>query len=95
LSEIDGINPWIPIQPNPPGLSRANSPQKSHSPPQNHHSDRVEISNVARFLSQIASMPDIRPEKVEALRNALFQGAYDINANLSEALEKLLDENQI
>ena len=93
MSEIDGINGWLPIQPNPPGPSQTNRPQSSSSPPP--HSDQVEISSIALFLSKIASMPDIRPEKVEALRNAFLQGNYDVDTRLSQALDGFLDEYQI
>jgi len=95
MSEIDGIRSGFhpsPIQPNLPKTSQANRTQNSAGLPQ--HSDRVEISNVARFLSQIASMPDIRPEKVEALRNALLQGNYDVDTRFSQALDRFLDEYQ-
>jgi len=96
MSEIDGIGSWFqssPIQPNHPRPSQADKAQDPSSPPP--HSDQVEISSVARFLSQIASMPDIRPERVEALRSALLQGNYDVDNRLSQALDRFLDEYQI
>ena len=96
MSEIDGISNWFPPSPIQPKLSRpslTNEAQANSATPL--HSDKVEISNAALFLSKIASMPDIRPEKVEALRNAILQGNYYIDTLLQEALENFLDEYQI
>ena len=95
MSEIDGIGSWFqssPIQPSHSRPSQANKAQNASSPP---HLDQVEISSVARFMSQIASMPDIRPQKIEALRNAILQGNYDVDTRLSQALDHFLDEYQI
>ena len=96
MSEIDGINASYqpsPIRPNLSSALGANKAQDSSGTPL--HSDKVEISSVALFLSKVASMPDIRPEKVEALRSAILQGNYDVDARLPEALDNFLDEYQI
>ena len=55
-------------------------------------SDKVEISPVAQFLSKIAEMPDIRPEKVESIRQALAEGSYDIDGKVPAALDRLFEE---
>ncbi len=55
--------------------------------------DRVEISERARLLGQIASMPDIREEKVQEIRQQLADGSYDLEGKLSEALDRLLQEH--
>lgn len=57
--------------------------------------DQVQISQAALFLSKIAQMPEIRAEKVEAVRQALAEGTYNIEGKLSVALEKFLDENLV
>ena len=54
--------------------------------------DQVEISQVARYLSEIASMPEIRAEKVEKATQALSNGSYDLDTKFPIALERLLDE---
>ena len=54
--------------------------------------DQVEISDKARFLSQIADMPDIRQDKVDQIRRQLADGTYDIDGKLPTALDRLLKE---
>ncbi len=54
--------------------------------------DQVEISERARFLSKIASMPDIRQEKVDQVKQQLTDGTYDINGKLSVAFDRLFAE---
>ena len=54
--------------------------------------DKVEISQVARYLSELASMPEIRAEKVEQVSQALANGTYDLNGKFPIALDRLLDE---
>jgi len=57
--------------------------------------DSVEISQMARFMNEIAMMPEIRTEKVNAVREALANGTYDVEGNLSAALDRLLEEHPI
>ena len=54
--------------------------------------DQVQISQMALFLSKIATMPEIRAEKVESIRQALADGTYDLEGNLSKGLDMLLEE---
>ena len=96
MSEIDGIsNLFQPSHIQPTNLRPAQAGKAQNASAPSHQPDKVEISSVARFLSQIASMPGIRQEKVESLRNALLEGAYNVNDHLADALENLLQENQI
>lgn len=55
--------------------------------------DQVEISQIAHFLDRVSSLPDVRTEKVEAVRQALENGSYDVDGRLSEALDQFLEEN--
>ena len=54
--------------------------------------DAVEISSVARFLSDVAAMPNIRPEKVEEVRQALADGSYDLDGKVGPAVERMIEE---
>ena len=58
----------------------------------NNGEDQVEISDRARYLSQISDMPDIRQEKVNQIKQQLAEGTYDINGKFSMAFDKLIDE---
>ena len=89
INRVEGYQKLPPIGPSPGG-----KPRNGPSMPQAGKSeDQVQISQAALFLSKIAQMPEIRAEKVEAIRQSLADGTYDIDGKLSVALEKFLDEN--
>lgn len=54
--------------------------------------DHLEISSVGRMLEQIQDLPEIRHEKVAALRKAIASGTYDTPDRMNLALDRLLDE---
>jgi negative regulator of flagellin synthesis FlgM len=54
--------------------------------------DEVEISSQGELLSKMSEIPDIRHEKVAALKAAIASGTYDTDARLGKALDRLLDE---
>jgi len=92
MNDIQGINGFGGLEPvRPQGESLSGSARAVPEAPD--EGDQVEISPIARFLSQIAAMPDIRQDKVESIREALANGTYDVDANLSEALDMLIQEN--
>jgi len=93
MNDIHGINGYRGL-----GAIRPYSAAGSGSPGSHHigdslkSGDRVEISLMARFLSQAADTPSVRTEKVETLRAALGAGDYDVEAKLPQALDRLLDD---
>ena len=54
--------------------------------------DRVEISQMARFLDRISRLPDIRHEKVDAVRREIAKGTYVTAEKLAQAIDNLLAE---
>ena len=54
--------------------------------------DQVQISDIAVYLNEIAKLPEVRTDKVQAIQQALAEGTYDIEGKLSAALDKFLDE---
>ena len=52
--------------------------------------DRVEISELAGFLSQLSQLPDVRAEKIVQVRNAIQNGTYETPEKLNAALDKVL-----
>ena len=54
--------------------------------------DEVNISDAARLVEQIQQMPDIREDRVNAVRQQIADGAYETSDKLNAALERLLDE---
>lgn len=58
-------------------------------------SDRVDISDRAKFLSQLAAMPDERSELVDRVRRELAEGTYETSERLDAAVSNLLDELEV
>jgi negative regulator of flagellin synthesis FlgM len=54
--------------------------------------DSLEISDAGRLAEQMAQIPDIRQERVDAIRAQIASGAYETDAKMSVALDRLLDE---
>ena len=47
---------------------------------------------LGQLLKLIGSLPEIRHEKVEGVRQKIDHGQYDIGTNLDAALDKVLEE---
>lgn len=54
--------------------------------------DNINSTPLGRLLKLIATMPEIRQNKVSELRTQISDGQYDINHNLNEALDRVLEE---
>lgn len=52
--------------------------------------DRVEISELATFLNQLAELPEARARRIVAVRNQIEQGTYETAQKLDIATERLL-----
>ena len=67
----------------------AGAQESAHSAPIN---DEVSISSAGQLLDKLAQMPDIRQDRVDQIRAAIAEGAYETDAKLNMALDRLLDE---
>ena len=54
--------------------------------------DRVEISDLARFFSQLADLPADRARKIVDVRSAILTNTYESDAKLSVAVDRLLSD---
>lgn len=54
--------------------------------------DRVELSEHARALDALRSMPDVRMDKVNEIRAAIAAGTYETEGKLAIAVERLMRE---
>jgi anti-sigma28 factor (negative regulator of flagellin synthesis) len=54
--------------------------------------DEVDISEAARFAEMVQQMPEMREDRVEAVRQQIADGTYETSARLNAAVERLLDE---
>ncbi len=54
--------------------------------------DEVNISDAARLIEQVKQAPDIRQDRVQAIRAQIASGTYETSDKLSKAVSGLLDE---
>ena len=54
--------------------------------------DRAEISEAARLLNMLASVPDVRMDRVRELQELITSGQYETPERIERAVEKLLEE---
>jgi negative regulator of flagellin synthesis FlgM len=72
-----------------PHARRVDAPQQTRgAQPQ----DEVQISSAADFVSQVQQLPDVRGDRVAAIRAAIADGTYETPAKLDAALDGLLNE---
>ena len=55
-------------------------------------SDQLDISEAGQLASKLSEIPDIRHDRVQALRTAIQNGTYDTHDKLNAAVDRLLDE---
>ena len=92
MNDIQGIGSSRQVRVIRPQMTPTNDRAASAYTPQA-RADEVEISQIARYLSKVAMLPEVRSDKVEGIRAALAEDSYDVDGKLSEALDKLIDEN--
>lgn len=54
--------------------------------------ENVNCTPIGQLLKKIASLPEVRQEKVLKIRRQLNRGQYDLNGHLDVALDKVLEE---
>jgi negative regulator of flagellin synthesis FlgM len=54
--------------------------------------DRVELSDHARLLDRLRSLPEVRQELVDRVRDEIASGKYESPEKLDEALQRLLQD---
>lgn len=84
--EINRVDPAYPRRPHRSSdLFRTDAPTSAPG-------DSVSSSPQARLREQLRGAPDVRVDRVAALKLQIEAGTYDVDALLSSALDKLLDE---
>ncbi|MBI3839759.1 MAG: flagellar biosynthesis anti-sigma factor FlgM [Planctomycetia bacterium] len=84
-SQIHGAQPI-----NAPHTARAK--EACSAPASSSTGDRLDISEAGQIAGRLAEVPDIRADRVQELRTAILNGAYETDAKLDIALDRLLDE---
>ncbi len=57
-----------------------------------HGADQLDISPEADMISRIRDVPDIRADRVAAIRAQIADGVYETNEKLDVAIGRLFDE---
>jgi flagellar biosynthesis anti-sigma factor FlgM len=78
--------------PQPINAPHALRAAQSAPPASRSDSDQLQISAAGQLASQFSEIPEIRQDRVDALRAAIAEGNYDTTERLSAALDNLLDE---
>lgn len=60
--------------------------------PRQRMNDEVSLSENARLLAMLKSMPDVRADKIEAAKSLIASGGYDDPDFLSVSLDRLMNE---
>lgn len=55
-------------------------------------SDRVELSDQARFLSKLKQLPEVREDLVSSVKSQIDAGNYDTDERFDTAVNALLDD---
>ncbi len=88
--EIQGpgnINKAQRIEPTSP----VNRAEKTEQSTPVSREDAVELTEISKLLSRLSSTPEIRHERVEAIRQEIERGEYLTDDKLNSAVNRLID----
>ncbi len=54
--------------------------------------ESIDATPIGRVLKQIASLPEMRREKILTVRRQITEGKYDVKQRLDLALDKVLED---
>jgi negative regulator of flagellin synthesis FlgM len=74
------------------GPHRAGPPTPAASSPATGVPDQVDISPLADLVAQARDLPEIRADRVAAIRAQIAAGTYETADKLQVAVDRLLDE---
>ncbi|MFO0827531.1 MAG: flagellar biosynthesis anti-sigma factor FlgM [Phycisphaerales bacterium] len=89
-SGYGGVGPLS--RPTTEPTSRGSGAERLDAPQRDGHRDRVELSEHARWLEALRTMPPIRAEKVAQVKAAIANGTYETDDKLNLAIDRLLDD---
>ena len=73
---------------------RTATPQPTAQPERVSTVDQLDISREGDLVSRIHEIPDVRTDRVEAIKAQIEAGVYENDDKMEAALEQLLDEIQ-
>ena len=54
--------------------------------------ENINTTPIGKVLKEIASLPEVRRQKILSVRQQLTEGKYDLNKRLEDALDKVLED---
>lgn len=90
MNEINNVNGIPSLDPNLRLLGRTSAGTPSQAPLVS--GDSVEISEVAQLMGKLRSLPEIREDVVNQLRQEIEAGTYETPQRIERTVEILLDE---
>lgn len=92
MSDIAPISPVSATRPEGGGPVERDPARRGADARPPRPSDRVELSDRARYLSKLAELPAMRSDLVEAVRSEIERGTYDSTERLDEAIRALAED---
>lgn len=83
-SQLHGAQPI-----NAPHSNRSSDVRPGAAPTE---TDQVDISAAAQMAGKVSDIPDIRQDRVAAIKAAIADGTYETQDKLDTAVDRLLDE---
>ncbi len=80
----------------PGRISNVRSPRQTAQPVASNEelqSDKVEISQMAVWRARIAEMPEVRVDKILAVRQQIEDGTYDTPDRMDAAFDRLFGDS--
>jgi len=74
-------------------VNPVNKPGKTVPPHQNSSEDKLEISDIGHYISELSNLPSVRHDKIEQIRKAIEDGKFETPERLEGAINKFLEEN--
>jgi negative regulator of flagellin synthesis FlgM len=77
---------------NAPHFNRTTSPATSATSSSINTTDELQLSPAAQMASKLSEIPDIRWDRVNAIKTAIADGTYMTDDKMNVAVDRLLDE---
>ena len=77
-----------------PTRSVTERPEQSKQAPASDkdNTDKVEVSEVARYMSKLREVPPVRRQLVDAIREQIARGTYENPEMIDAAVESLIED---
>jgi negative regulator of flagellin synthesis FlgM len=89
MTELNPITPSLRVGPTSGTAGR--SAHQSESPAVRRGQDRVEVSELATYMSKLKQLP-VRQDLIDSVRARIADGTYDTPERLEAAIDELIQD---